>query len=97
MSDESYREEKAMRDRAQALLDECLPRFSYDEMCVLLHVVEGIESGRKVYGNLRVGTDRRDFIEEAGQELRDIMVYAGAQLQRLARLQAIKQEEMNHE
>ena len=56
-----------------------------DELDALLFVAEGLAVGRKPYGELLVGNDRRDFVVEAQQELRDSLVYIAAELLRLRR------------
>lgn len=59
--------------------------LGFDELHVLELVAHGLARGRSVYGELRVATDARDFTNEAIAELRDTMVYVGAQLVRLQR------------
>lgn len=56
-----------------------------DELAVLELVAQGLARGRAVYGELKVATDRRDFRAEAGDELRDAIVYSAAELLRLQR------------
>jgi hypothetical protein len=56
-----------------------------DEIAVLEQVAVGLAAGRKVYGELVLATDRRDFRAEAGAELRDAIVYSAAELLRLQR------------
>lgn len=58
-----------------------------DELEVLIAVAEGIARGRRVYGQLEIDRDRRDFAAEAGAELRDALVYVAAELVRLQRRQ----------
>jgi hypothetical protein len=53
-----------------------------DELSVLLLVAERLVKGRKLYGSLRVVTDRRDFTREALEEAADLAVYAAAGLLR---------------
>jgi len=57
--------------------------FNTDELRVLEYVKDGLRTGRDVYGPLEVGLDKRDFLEEARQELRDAIVYMSCELQRL--------------
>jgi hypothetical protein len=45
-------------------------------------VREGLARGREVYGGLDVDADARDFRREAGQELRDAIVYVCAEIVR---------------
>jgi len=56
-----------------------------DEIAVLVEVARGLAAGRPVYGELDVDADPRDFRAEAGEELRDCLVYVGAALVRLGR------------
>jgi len=56
-----------------------------DELAVLELVAEGMVAGRRVYGELRVDKDPRDFRAEAIEELRDSMVYTSAAMLRLRR------------
>ena len=69
------------RDRVLATL----PELSADELEVLAQVAEGLNRGRKVYGELRLDTDPRDMTREALEEVRDALVYAGGALVRLQR------------
>ncbi len=52
---------------------------------MLEFVATGLARGRSQYGELRVDADRRDFRAEAVEEVRDALVYLGAQLVRLNR------------
>ncbi len=56
-----------------------------DELDALIFVAEGLVGGREHYGELLVANDRRDFVIEAQQELRDSLVYVAAELLRLRR------------
>jgi hypothetical protein len=56
-----------------------------DELAVLELVAHGLARGRNVYGELVLATDARDMTCEASQEIRDALVYLGAQLVRLNR------------
>lgn len=62
-----------------------LAMLGQDELEVVLFVVEGLARGRAVYGELDVASDRRDYRREAGEEVRDALVYLGAELVRLRR------------
>lgn len=73
---------EAARSRVAALAAMLGP----DEVRVLELVAEGLACGRSVYGELRVSTDRRNFTDEATAELRDTLVYVGAQLVRILRV-----------
>ena len=42
---------------------------------VLDQVIRGLENGRSVYGPLHLASDSRNFTREAGEELRDGLVY----------------------
>ncbi len=57
-----------------------------DELEVLALVVDGLERGLKVYGQLVVNGDARDFEAEALQEVRDAAIYAAAGIVRRRRL-----------
>jgi len=61
-------------------------QLNRDEMAVLIDVAGGLVRGREVYGPLDVRTDRRDFVREVGEELRDTIVYAAMERIRLWRL-----------
>lgn len=56
-----------------------------DEREVLALVVDGLERGRPVYGQLDVAGDKRDFEAEALQEVRDAAIYAAAGIVRRRR------------
>ena len=56
-----------------------------DELAVLILVAERLRSGRRIYGELRLATDRRDFTHEALEEAADMAVYAAAGLLRTER------------
>jgi hypothetical protein len=56
-----------------------------EELHVLELVAQGLARGRSTYGELRMADDARDFTSEAVAELRDAMVYVGAQLLRFHR------------
>jgi hypothetical protein len=71
----------ALRARIGALAELLGP----DELAVLEMVAQGLARGRAVYGELDVVRDRRDFRAEAGEELRDAMVYLGSELIRMHR------------
>jgi len=64
------------RERLQALCE----GLGEDEVAVLCAVAEGLARGRHVYGELHVAHDQRDWHTEAGEELRDALVYAAAGL-----------------
>jgi len=50
-------------------------RLGADERRVLLLVLDGLEAGRKVYGELKIDEDGRDFMEESLAERRDAIIY----------------------
>lgn len=54
-----------------------------DELEALNAVARGLVTGRHTYGELDVANDPRDFKAEAFQEVRDALVYLGAQLVKL--------------
>ena len=70
-----------IRDR----IADYLAQLGPDELDVVLGVVEGLARGRAIYGELDLAADRRDFRREAGEEVRDALVYLGAELVRLRR------------
>ncbi len=53
-----------------------------DELAVLVLKAERLRRGRRRYGDLRVATDRRDFVREALEEAADMALYAAAGLMR---------------
>ena len=57
--------------------------LSAEELDVLLAVAEGLMTGRQVYGPLDPAKDRRDFVNETLEEVRDALVYIGAELVRV--------------
>lgn len=69
----------------KARIADHLEQLGPDELTVALLVVEGLARGRAVYGELHVADDRRDFRGEARDELRDALVYVGAEIVRLQR------------
>jgi hypothetical protein len=56
-----------------------------DEREVLALVVEGLERGLQVYGELHLDRDKRDFEQEALEELRDAAIYGAAGVARRRR------------
>lgn len=66
------------RDQRLCVLDVEVGKLDGDELDVLVEVARGLVAGRKVYGELRLDTDRRDFDAEASAELRDALVYIAA-------------------
>ncbi len=72
---------ESARSRVVALVAE----LGRDEVAVLELIAEGLARGRAIYGELDVAADRRDFVGEARDELRDALVYFGAHLVRLER------------
>lgn len=57
-------------------------RLRTDEIAVLTLIAERLLRGRERYGELRVATDRRDFVREALEEAADGLAYAAAALMR---------------
>ena len=51
-----------------------------DELAVLTLLPERLRGGRRIYGELRLATDTRDFTREALEEAADMAVYAAAGL-----------------
>lgn len=61
---------------------EMLKVLGYDELRVIHSVVEGAFNGRKIYGELTISNDPRNFLAEAGEELRDNLIYITAAILR---------------
>lgn len=57
-----------------------------DELDVLILVAQGLVDGRPLYGELDAVHDKRDWLEEATQERRDLTVYLAAEVVRRRRL-----------
>lgn len=53
-------------------------QLNEDELRVLNWIAEGLVTGMKVYGNLSLATDKRVWRRELAMELRDALVYLGA-------------------
>jgi FixJ family two-component response regulator len=71
------------RTESLARLTAIAAQLGPDELTVLEMVAAGLAHGRAVYGELDLAHDRRDFRAEAGDELRDALVYLAAELLRL--------------
>lgn len=69
-------------------LGEAVGQLDRDELDVLIEVARGLVAGRKIYGELVLADDRRDFMTEAQCELRDALVYTAAARLVRARAQA---------
>jgi hypothetical protein len=65
------------------LLGQYAAKLGKDELGVLLSVARGLVDGQKVYGQLNLSTDPRNFVKEALEEVRDALVYIHAQLERI--------------
>jgi hypothetical protein len=63
-------------------------RLNNDEQTVLLEVARGLDVGRAFYGGLDLENDTRDFRAETMEEVRDALVYVGAELSRLRKARA---------
>ncbi len=72
-------------DAVRTRIAELARALGPDELAVLALVAQGLVRGRSVYGELDTKSDRRDFRREASEELRDTLVYMGAELVRLQR------------
>jgi len=79
------------RDRGElvARITDYVGFLGDDELAVLAAAAEGLARGHKVYGDLQLERDQRDFVVEAGDELRDAIVYVAAELVRLRRLRRV--------
>mgnify|MGYP001568265979 CR=1 FL=1 len=69
-------------DAARDRIRDAILEMNEDEVLVLLHVADGLITGRGVYGRLRLDEDRRDFRKETMEEVRDALVYVAAELVR---------------
>ena len=69
----------------QARISALVLLLGLDEIAVLELVAHGLARGRTVYGELHLASDARDMTSEASEEIRDALVYLGAQLVRLMR------------
>jgi hypothetical protein len=52
-----------------------LSELDGDEVRVLRLIADRLRHGKKLYGQLQVGTDVRDWSKEAGEEHADLLVY----------------------
>ena len=68
-------DEQAVHAIAKAAMVGCPDRM-------LKAVRDGINDGRRKYGELVLATDTRSFRRETGQELRDAVVYLAALIER---------------
>ena len=77
----------ALADAAdRAALAATVAVLGRDEVRVLLWLAERLADGARRYGVLDLGTDRRDFAKEAGEEAIDGLAYLAMDaLQRMGR------------
>jgi hypothetical protein len=68
-------------ERRLSILELCVG-LEGDELRVVESVCEGLTRGRATYGILDVESDSRDFVREAGEEVRDAIIYVTAALLR---------------
>ena len=54
--------------------------LGHDELAVLILVAERLRGGRRIYGELHLATDTRNFARQALEEAADLAVYAAAGL-----------------
>lgn len=73
-------------------LIELATQLTDDERSVLVAMAEGILAGRAQYGTLNPHDPARDWLQECWEEMRDASNYVGAQLVRLGRLKARREE-----
>lgn len=71
------------------LAEQLVGRLAGDELDVIGVVVERLQLGREIYGQLDVATDGRDFRAEARDEGIDRLIYEAAEALRLARRPAV--------
>lgn len=72
------------RERVLASMD----ALGDDELEVLAEVADGLVAGRKVYGDLNLDTDGRDFLTERIAEHRDALSYLMMDAIRMRRARA---------
>ena len=76
-------------ERRLALLstiDQHAQDLNEDELLVLANVAEGLATGKREIGDLDLVQDRRDWILEMREEVRDALVYMAADIERLKKL-----------
>lgn len=73
------------RDRIVA----SLATLGDDELEVLAEVVAGLVAGRRMYGELSLERDLRDFEREALEEARDGQIYTAIRLIQLRRARGV--------
>ena len=71
---------KSPEQELRALMDNLGP----DEIRILLRVARRLEFGRQRYGDMKLRTDKRNFAENAAEELLDWLVYTECELERAA-------------
>lgn len=67
--------------RTPHALDAIVAQLGPDEVRVLTRIAERLVMGGKQYGALDIANDRRDWTEEARQEVLDLAVYAAIKLE----------------
>lgn len=70
-------EAAAEAERRQFL--QCVDALGPDELRVAKFVVARLAGGRKVYGNLDLARDKRNFVRERDEELADALVYVACE------------------
>ena len=81
-------DEPAWSAELRARISDVMIQLNADELAVIEAVAAGLGRGRAIYGPLHIDTDRRDLLDEAGEEARDELVYLAAHVIRLNRLRA---------
>lgn len=69
------------RERVLASME----KLGADELEVLAEVADGLAAGRRIYGELSLDRDLRDFEREALEEARDGQIYTAIRLIQLRR------------
>lgn len=59
--------------------------LSDDAVIVLVHIADRLRKGQEAYGTMHIGTDGRDYTQEAFEEVLDRAVYDAMEYERLRR------------
>lgn len=65
-------------------LDTLLEKLGPDEVMILVRVARRLEFGRIRYGDMKLASDKRNFMKEAMEELLDWLVYMEGEQERRA-------------
>lgn len=77
---EKWNASRSADEHAEALelLQESIGPLSGDELDVIGYLLERAKVGRAVYGELKLDSDGRDWLQETGDELHDGLFYTAA-------------------